>query len=70
MTKYNRRLVVRDTLTDLELGIAFLERDGWEIDPTVPEENSANLLFLLKKIRLQNGCAGITVAMRKQITDG
>lgn len=64
MAKYNRRIVVRNTLTDLEVGIIFLENQGWELDPTVPDEAGGTLLGTLRDIRNRQT---VTVSMRQEI---
>ena len=62
--KFDRRIVVRNTLTDLEAGIIHLEKEGWELDPTVPDEATGTLVGTLRNIRRQQT---VTVPMRRQI---
>lgn len=63
--KYDRRLVSRNNLTDLETAILELEEQGWLIDPDVPEENSGTLLGILRAIRSTGVGVGIVVPMRR-----
>lgn len=67
MMKFDRRLVARETLTDLEHAILDLEEFGWELDPTVPDENSGTLLGALRAIRARGLRANIVVPMRRRI---
>jgi len=67
MARYDRRLVARNNLTELETAVVQLEEDRWELDPTVPDENSGTLLSILRKIRLQPIGTSIHVPMRREI---
>jgi hypothetical protein len=69
MPKYHRRLVARNTLTDLESAITTLEEEGWELDPTVPEQSSGTLLGVLRAIRKPGMKVNIPVPMRQLIPD-
>jgi len=64
--KYDRRLVARNSLTDLEAAVIALEREGWEIDPTVPDENSGTILGALRALR-GPVAVNIPVPMRRMI---
>jgi hypothetical protein len=61
--KYDRRLVARNSLTDLEAAVKALEAEGWELDPTVPDENSGTILGALRALR-GNTKLSIPVPMR------
>jgi len=67
MSKYDRRLVARNSLTELESAVIELETQGWKLDPTVPDENSGTLLSILRKMRLQPNGVSIIVPMRREI---
>ena len=66
MSKYDRRLVARNSLTELESAVIELETQGWKLDPTVPDENSGTLLSILRKMRLQPNGVSIIVPMRRE----
>jgi len=67
MSKYDRRLVARNSLTEIESAVIELETQGWKLDPTVPDENSGTLLSILRKMRLQPNGVSIIVPMRREI---
>ena len=64
MKKYDRRIIARNNLTDLESTIIALESEGFELDPTVPDENSGTLLGTLRAIRNKSG---VHISMRREI---
>ncbi len=64
--KFDRRLVVRNNLTDLESAIIALEAEGWVLDPTVPDKNSGTILGALRALRGPSP-PSIPVPMRRQI---
>ena len=66
MSKYDRRLVARNSLTEIESAVIELETQGWKLDPTVPDENSGTLLSILRKMRLQPNGVSIIVPMRRE----
>ena len=68
MPKFDRRIVARNTLTDLEAGVIELEKQGWEFDPTVPDEHSGTLIGVFKSMR-KPGFTHISVSMRRQILE-
>ena len=69
MPKYHRRLVARNNLTDLEAAIIALEKEGWEIDPVVPDANSGTLLGVLRALRKPGVKVNIPVPMRIAIAE-
>ena len=66
MQKFDRRLVARTTLTELEKAVIDCEAQGWELDPTVPDENSTTVLQALRATRSRLNFA-IAVPMRRAI---
>ena len=66
-SKYERRLVARNSLTELERDVADLESEGWELDPTVPDENSGTVLGIMRKMRVEPQGVSIIIPMRRQI---
>ena len=69
MPKYDRRLVARNSLTEIETAVIELEQDRWVLDPTVPDEKSGTLLSILRKMRLQPNGVSIAVPMRREIIE-
>lgn len=66
--KYERRLVARDTFTDLEGAVLDLEEMGWHIDPDVPDEASGTLLGAFRQLRRKGVGVGIVIPMRRRIS--
>jgi hypothetical protein len=64
--KFDRRIVVRNSLTDLESAVIALEAEGWVLDPTVPDKNSGTILGALRALRGPSP-TNIPVPMRRQI---
>jgi hypothetical protein len=66
--KFDRTLVVRNTLTDLEAGIDHLRSQGFEIDETVPDTYGITVIAALREIR--NKRVTVTIPMRRPIQEG